>query len=155
MTCLSAETVYVSGVWNSYRKTRLVLLDFIYICSQRLLRDDKSEDGSSFSESDLLNEARKLAEDIAASIPFHLFRNPEVFLSPQQHTGTTVISPNQALGGLLLMHPISAALGLSVVPQHLSEMFRECLSWIGQVMGIGQATLFAEVSEISVSVDAP
>ena len=47
------------------------------------------------------------------------------------------------------MHPLHVVSGLSVVPKHLREMFREQLAWIGRVMGIGQAGVLADVSQLS------
>jgi hypothetical protein len=141
------STVYVSAVWNSYRKSRLVLLNFIYICSKRL--HDDPEESSFPSQRHILKEAQDLSESLAASIPFHLTRNPETLLVQQQQTSSTrqeIILPNRSIGGLLLMHPIHAVSDLSVVPMHLREIFREHLAWIGRVMGIGQAGLLADVS---------
>jgi hypothetical protein len=142
-------TVYVSAVWNSYRKSRLFLLNFIYTCSKRLHDDDPEESSSSSSQRHILKEAQDLSESLAASIPFHLTQNPETLIVHQQQTSSTtqeVILPNRSIGGLLLMHPIHVVSGLSVVPMHLREMFREHLAWIGRVMGIGQAGLLADVS---------
>jgi hypothetical protein len=142
-------TVYISAVWNSYHKSRLVLLNFIYTCSKRLDDDDPEESSSSSSQSQILKEAQDLSESLAASMPFHLTRNPETFLVHQQQTSSTkqeAILPNRSIGGLLLVHPIHAVSSLSVVPMHLREMFREHLAWIGRVMGIGQAGLLADVS---------
>jgi hypothetical protein len=44
-----------------------------------------------------------------------------------------------------MMHPLHAISSLPVVPLHFREMFREHLVWIGDVMGIGQASLLADV----------
>lgn len=144
-------TVYVSAVWNSYRKARLVLLDFISACSKRL-HDDDPEESSTSSQRQILKEAQNIAESLAASIPFHLTRNPEAFLAHPQQTSSTkqeATLPNRSVGGLLLMHPLHVVSGLSVVPMHLREMFREHLAWVGRVMGIGQAGLLADVSNLS------
>ena len=141
--------VYVSAVWNSYRKSRLVLLEFIYACSKRLHDDDPDESSFSSYQRHVLKQAQDLSESIAASIPFHLTRNPETFLVPQLQTSSAkqqVILPNKSIGGLLIIHLIHVVSGLSVVPIHLREMFREHLAWIGRVMGIGQASLLADVS---------
>lgn len=138
-------TVYVSAVWNSYRKSRLVLLDFIYTCSERL-PGYESEGSTPYTRRHILKEARNLSETIAASIPFHLTRNPEVFCVGFQQAREEIILPNPSVGGLLLMHSIYAASCLSIVPERLREMFREHLRWIGQKMGIGQAGLLADVS---------
>ena len=148
--------VYVSAVWNSYRKCRLFLLDFIYTCSERLHDDNEtstkspSTNTASLSRRHILREARDLAEDVAASIPFHLAQNPEVFLWHANPTRKQeVIHANRSVGGLLLIHPLHVVTELSVVPKHLKEMFRGHLAWIGRVMGIGQAGVLADVSQMS------
>ena len=161
-------TVYVSSVWNSYRKSRLCLLNFIYTCSERLHDgdenddndDDDAEESDSYSSSQrhILKEAQDLSESLAASIPFHLTRNPETFLvphhyhhrhrpppSPTQHDDDAT-RPNRPIGGLLLMYPLHVVAGLAVVPVQFRVMFGEHLAWIGRVMKIGQAALLADVS---------
>ena len=146
------STVYVSGIWNSYRKCRLALLSFIYTCSKSLQDDDVEGEDSPFSPGELLKKAEDLAESIAASIPFHLARNPEVFLVRQQQltnstdTKRASIIPNKSLGGLRILHPLHVVSTLEIVPVRLREMFRENLAWIGKVMGIGQAGVLADVS---------
>jgi hypothetical protein len=142
--------VYVSAVWNSYRKCRLCLLNLIYTCSQQL-QDENDFEKSSSSTVSILKAALALSEDIAASIPFHLTRNPEIFFFKQQQKSSIAIErqtivANRSVGGLLLMHPIYVVSALSVVPTHLRSMFREYLAFIGRVMGVGQARLLADVS---------
>jgi hypothetical protein len=88
---------------------------------------------------------------MAASIPFHLTRNPEIFVSKQQRKSSIAIEQqtivvNRSVGGLLLMHPVYLASTLSIVPTRFRSMFREYLAFIGRVMGIGQARLLADVS---------
>lgn len=125
--------VYVSGVWNSYRKCRLVLLEFIYTCSKRLHLDNDL--------APILQVAQTISEDIAASIPFHLLRNPDKVLQQQQTNAAGKLDPNRSIGGLFILHPLHVVSGLGIVPMHSREMFREYLAWIGTVMGIGQARL--------------
>jgi len=135
--------VYVSSVWNCYRKCRLLLLNFIYTCSN-LLNDKGSE---AYSQKNILKEAKILSESLASSVLFHLLRNPEAFVDEQQSTSSNPsILVNQSIGGLLIMHPLNAVSSLEIIPPDLRQLFREHLAWIGNVMGIGQALLLADVS---------
>lgn len=99
----------------------------------------------------ILKLAKQISEDLAASIPFHLVRNPEVFvIAPHQQQTSKgrqdAIIPNISVGGLLLMHIILVASATTMVPQQISQSFREYLIWIGRVMGIGQAEVVSDVS---------
>lgn len=85
----------------------------------------------------LQRDARALAIDIAASVPFHLTSRP--------YAVPAVESPGQPVGGLLLLHPLYVASTLHIVPQELRIYFRRCLAWIGSNMAIGQASLLAKV----------
>jgi hypothetical protein len=100
---------------------------------------------------DILKLAKQVSEDLAASVPFHLVRNPEVFVAtPHQQQSSNgrqeAIVPNISVGGLLLMHVILIASTTSMIPQQISQSFREYLVWIGRVMGIGQAEVVSDVS---------
>jgi hypothetical protein len=117
-------------------------LNFIYKCSQ-LLQDEETEE---ICQNHLLKEANDLSESLAASILFILTQNPEIFIDQRKiDSPKLTIIPNQSIGGLLLMHPLHAVSSLPVVPLHLREMFLEHLAWIGDVMGIGHASLLADV----------
>jgi len=133
----------VSAVWNAYRKCRLILLNFIYTCSKQL-NDEEIEE---FSQRHILKEALELSKTLVASIPYHLTRNPEIFVNQKQMSWTDqAILPNHSIGGLMLIYTLHAVLDLSIVPSHFNETFREYLISIGSVMGIGQASLLADVS---------
>jgi hypothetical protein len=58
-----------------------------------------------------------------------------------------IITPGKSVGGLLILHPLTVSSTLSVVSLEMQTHFRNCLAWIGDNMGIGQATLLAKVSE--------
>ena len=147
--------VYVSSTWDSYRKCRLHLLSFIFLCSQRLAAFDPREAFSPlspYSQPQILAEAHELANNIAASVPFHLLQDPDALLRPQEQTpayeGLNLI-PNKAVGGLLLMYSLLSICGCEIVSIELRQFFRDCLAWIGSVMGIGQARVVANVSLVS------
>lgn len=90
-------------------------------------------------------EAQKLAEAMAASIPFHLTADVHRYLQ-QVQTGSGNIVPGRAVGGLLILHPLHTATKCTAVPQELRNYMENQLKWVGQTMGIGQANLLADVS---------
>lgn len=128
--------VYVAASWNTYRKNRLLILDIIIQCLEKL--QEKDAHGRRQAE------AKELANDIKASIPFHLDRDYEN-TTARCHGLKDDIQPGRCLGGLLLMHPLFVASNLSVIPSHMRSQLKECLAWIGEHMGIGQASVFAKV----------
>lgn len=145
----------MSSVWNCYRKCRLQLLNLVNTCSQRVHELDSDDSSFLDIQTYIMKESQRLAEDIAASIPFHLTRNPETFLAHPRQNSSSIADipiPNNSIGGLLIMYAIYVVSKLPVVPLHLRDMFRQHLAWIGRVMGIGQASLLADVS---VHMDLP
>jgi hypothetical protein len=128
--------LYIAGVWNTSRTARLLLISLILKLSK--LFDDNQE--HTRHQKDGLH----LAEDIIASIPYHLAEDLQVFLKDGgKHKET--MNPGRPVGGLLLMHPIYVASTLLIVPQQMREYMKDCLAWIGTNMGIGQASIFAKV----------
>lgn len=139
-------------VWNAYRKCRILLLNFISTCTSRLCDDDEFPQVShSYSQKHLNKEVRELSEAIAASIPFLIYQNPDALLvqSPV-HGGMTskqeTLLPGSAHGGLLLMHILYVVSRLPIVPESCRKSFSGSLAEIGNLMGIGQATLLANPS---------
>ena len=128
--------VYVAAIWNSYRKGRLKILDCIIRCAKRLGQ------GDNYHQEQI--EAEELANDIVASIPYHLTADLQVFVQ-EAKSDSKVVTPGKALGGLLLMHPLFVTSELSIVSPELRTYMRACLAWIGSNMGIGQATLLSRV----------
>lgn len=92
-------------------------------------------------------EAQKLAMDIAASIPYYLAENVQVFVNQTLTSDTPpkAMTPGRSVGGLLSMHTLYMISKLSVVDPVLKDYLKDCLAWIGQHMGIGQATMLSEV----------
>ena len=130
-------SVYVIAVWNTYRKAHLMILDAILRSNNRMQVTDQVEKQSS--------QAQQLATDIAASIPFHLIRNPEaLLLGPSAPTDGFV--PGRAAGGLLMLHPLWVITISSSISDEMRSRMRKCLAWIGDNMGIGQAITLSNVS---------
>lgn len=149
---LTRKPVFVGMVWNAYRKCRLLLLNFICNCTDRLGDDpDLPQVPNTYLRSSIIKEARDLSHAIVASIPFLLYRNPAALLSQvgvddDPSLEKEILLPNSAYSGLLLMHVLQVASHLPIVPESCTTRFNGALSWIGQVMGIGQAGLLANVS---------
>jgi hypothetical protein len=100
-------------------------------------------------------EAQKLALNIAASIPYFLTKNVREFVDQALAFDATpkAMTPGPAVGGLLITHTIYIASNLSVVEPAMKMYLKECLSWIGQNMGIGQAAMLSEVDSMKGAFD--
>lgn len=125
--------LYVAGIWNIFRTARLLLLALLITMS-----------GRSNKSTGCIETANHIVEDIFASIPYHLADNLPVFVERSRHE--EAIDPGRTLGGLLLMHPLYAISKCSFLSEESREYARDCLRWIGDEMGIGQAGLMANVS---------
>ncbi|KIW40936.1 uncharacterized protein PV06_06540 [Exophiala oligosperma] len=129
--------LYVAAAWNTYRKNRLLLLNVIVQCLERL--QEKDAHGRKQAE------AAGLAKDVLASIPFHLtYASGSLRQVSSLNVGG--IAVGKTIGGMLLMHPLYVASNLPIVPAQLRAHMRECLAWIGGHMGIGQASVFSKTS---------
>lgn len=128
--------LYAAGVWNLCRGARLCLITMVIEYSAEL------EDWDSYNE--FAHKANHVAEQIAASVPYHLTDNLYGFL--HQHVEKAEIEHSgKALGGLLLMHPLYIATQMQFISPKMRQYMQRCLVWIGQDMGIGQALVLATV----------
>ena len=137
MSYLLTCTVYIAAVWNTYRKTHLMVLDIIVRCTKRLLGDDLSPPERI--------RAEELAEDIASSIPYHLIMDPDINLKDLD-SNLRSLKMGSPVGGLLLLHPLYVVTRSETISAQLRVHMCKCLAWIGKHMGIGQATLLSDVS---------
>lgn len=135
---LIAYVVFVVAVWNTYRKTHVMLLEILDNCIQCL----------STIENDIIlslhQRANTLIKSFVASIPYHLAPDPATFI--QAIDRKEEIPPARPVGGLLLLYPLFVVAHCPLVSAPLRAYFRNCLGWIGKYMGIGQANLLSEVS---------
>lgn len=125
----------MAAVWNIWRKTQLLYID----CLSRIARLLSREDRIPAYE----KRAGALVLGLKASIPYHLAFDLDEYLRLAD-AGAPLIPPNRPVGGLLLLHPLYVAARCSIVPLSDRVYFIDCLTWIGQHMGIGQATLVAD-----------
>jgi hypothetical protein len=132
---------------NSYRKSRLLILDIIIKCHQAAIAPSDIPGISS----SILEEVEEIASDIAAAIPYHLADNISVFVTQTSASNGTAVdmTPGRSAGGLLLMHTLYMVSTLTVIDPSLKKYFKDCLAWIGRNMGIGQATMLSEVEVIN------
>ncbi|KFZ02030.1 hypothetical protein V500_00480 [Pseudogymnoascus sp. VKM F-4518 (FW-2643)] len=128
---------YIAGVWNTSRAARLLLLDLTLALS------DAVNDGEDHARE--RSEAARLVEDIVASIPYHLTDDLGSFIGGGAERE---LKPGRAVGGLLLMHPVFVASRVGAVGAELRVYLQECLAWIAENMGIGQAARFAKATAI-------
>ncbi|KAI9690455.1 MAG: hypothetical protein M1822_009418 [Bathelium mastoideum] len=129
--------LYVATVWNTIRAVQLLLVDLVLNLSKAV--NDNQDDAREQLD------AHRLLQDIVSSIPYHLAEDLHGFLRDVDEK-LNVMQPGRDVGGLLLMHPIYVVSKLLFVPPLMREYIRGCLAWIGESMGIGQASLFAKVS---------
>ena len=81
-----------------------------------------------------------------ASVPYHLVENLQVFLRDSElKTSIEINNPGRLLGGLLLMYPLYVTSRMRFLDTARREYMLRCLAWIGEYMGIGQATVLAKV----------
>lgn len=91
--------------------------------------------------------AQLLVEEMIASIPFQL--NSDILsLQSETEIGGLIVFAGKPLGGLFLLHPLWVITMCSIVSDEIRARMHGCLAWIGTNMGIGQATLLAEVWHI-------
>lgn len=128
--------VNIAGIWNTSRAARLLLINLVIKLSD-VLKDGQDH----VSE---LRNALDIADDMVASIPYHLTEDLQVFLR-DIGSSEEIINPGRPVGGLYLMHPVYVASTLEILPPQMREYMRKCLAWIGTYMGIGQASVLSKV----------
>lgn len=129
--------LYVAGVWNTYRTVRCLLLSLISNLSSMSSDDTELQNYH--------KQALGLVEDVIASVPYHLTHDLHAFLDNVEHSGD-IADPGRIVGGLFLMQTLYVLSRLAVVPAGTRAYMKNCLTWIGTNMGIGQAFLYAQVS---------
>ncbi|KAJ5259237.1 hypothetical protein N7478_012218 [Penicillium angulare] len=131
--------LYVATLWNISRIALCILKNL-------MARLPTMPSDDSYSEPDQ-QTAFHMAEDMIASLPYHLSEDLQIFLK-DRHKHTKITNPGRPAGGLLIMHAIHAASRLEILPLDMREYFETCLTWMGKRMGIGQAAFLAEASGI-------
>lgn len=94
----------------------------------------------------LEQRAQNLAQEIAASVLYHLTSDAEHYLSSLSDMESP--RPGRPIGGLLLLHPLNVVLRCAIISPSLRAYTSKCLAWIGKNMGIGQATVLSKESDL-------
>lgn len=133
--------LYVAGVWNIFRTAKL-LLDLLIISF--------NVDTEVKNVEDFRRDAITTTEDLIASIPYHLVENLPAFVQDISiNLNADDSTVGRHVGGLLIMHPLYIASRMPFLPTEIRDYMRNCLQWIGENMGIGQANVFANDGDIS------
>lgn len=128
----------VSGVWNIFRETQLRLFALMLKLADAQSNIEASQE--------VRLKVDSVVEDLIASIPYHLSENVYEFVKhPSSQKG--IPAAGKCLGGLLLLHPLHTAIGLSCIATSMRDYLQRCLVWIGLNMGMGQATFLAKVRQ--------
>ncbi|KAJ5136781.1 hypothetical protein N7448_005335 [Penicillium atrosanguineum] len=128
---------YVAGIWNIYRAARLYLSELILNLSNGN-RNPRTDPRHGQDMDDLV-------QGVLSSIPYHLTENLYGFLN-QIDNGAPLANVGKAASGLFVMHPLHVISNLSLVDLDVRCYLKRCLLWIGDNMGIGQASVFAKSS---------
>ncbi|KAJ5233154.1 cycloheximide resistance protein [Penicillium chermesinum] len=126
---------YLDAVINTYRKTRLMLLEILSRMARQLGR---SEVLLGFGQ-----QSSGLIEHILASIPYHLASDPQAYLTLIDAGATP--PRGRPVGGLLLLHPLYVLPTSQSLSGPAKTYVLDVLAWIGEHMGIGQATMMAKL----------
>lgn len=90
----------------------------------------------------LRTRVEKIVADIIASIPYHLAYDVNEYLRCIQSREPGITS-SRPFSGFLLLYPLFESAKCHIVPHEDRLYLLRCLSWIGEHMGIGQASLLA------------
>lgn len=130
-----------ANVWNTYRVARLLLLDLLVRLTPTTngTRDNEWED-----------EIHLLLSEILASIPYHLVENMHLFIQEAARGATSIEARGRGrlVGGLLLMKVLHITLQLESVVSQVRCYLQDCLQWIAENMGIGQASVYSKVTDV-------
>lgn len=148
--------LYVSSVWNTYRKCHVVILDLALRCSKRIQElcpehvDDKTDTYDNWER-----EAEEVAIGILRTIPFHLTRLNELHSGATNERKLVEDAGGQLgrpVGGLLLIHPLFVISKQVIVDEKIRAFARHTLRWIASNMGIGEGAVLGAVSEQMIDV---
>ncbi|CAF3502571.1 unnamed protein product [Fusarium graminearum] len=127
--------LYVGTAWNSWRSMYIVWLDQLYHVSNAL--------GQHHLIPHYVKTVDSLVAGLKASIPYHLSRNVEEYIK-RVNAGVPDLQANHLSGGLLLFHHLYSIGRCTVVDASTRQYLANVLRWIGNEMGIGNATVLAE-----------
>ncbi|CZT05360.1 uncharacterized protein RAG0_11491 [Rhynchosporium agropyri] len=129
---------YIATIWNAYRKARLLVINIIMSCYDRICTFPEHEE----IDPAIFTEIAELSAGIVSSVPFVLSANTHAFLDSVGSNKPLV--PGRPIGGLLIMHTLYIISVLPIVDRKIQRYLRGCLTWIGKHMKIGQAVILSQ-----------
>lgn len=120
------------------------LLNLVAQCGRRLQKAE-TPFHMTHEYKELCKATDNTAKEICASIAYHLYGEG---VSDYLKSEEAKLPNPRALGGLFLMWPLFTGSILPLVPDQQRIVMRSKLSWIGKHLGIGQATVLANVSQL-------
>ncbi|RFN44205.1 hypothetical protein FIE12Z_11597 [Fusarium flagelliforme] len=127
--------MYVATAWNSWRSLYIVWLDQLYHVSNALGRVDLTPQ--------FVTKMNSLIIGVKASIPYFLSRNVEEYVQ-QVNAGKHTVHSNHLSGALMLFHHMYSIGRCTIVDAETRKYLGDTLRWIGNEMGIGNATVLAD-----------
>ena len=146
-TRLTKYTDLVAYVWTTYWNVQLNLANLICRLNSAL-SESISESTSKREAEKFRQEVETYIDDISASIPFMLAGDSIRYCEP---TGTSwhLHKPPMLLGGLSMQWVLFNVATLGSAPAASKRHARDILSWFGDVLGIGQSKVLAQVYKLS------
>jgi hypothetical protein len=130
--------LWVCHTWNHYRCARILICEILFSCFRRLAGSSRKSPAipKEVQMQFLLlhKTSREFAMDICASAPFHFGLTGRAVLTSQVH-----------IGGMLLLLPLAIAAGTEHPGQPMRKWVSECLTLIGNGLGIDQAFAIREM----------
>ncbi|PVH76636.1 hypothetical protein DL98DRAFT_425204 [Cadophora sp. DSE1049] len=129
---------YIATIWNSYRKARLLVINIIMNCYNRICTfpDHEEIDPAIYAEID------DLITGLLLSIPFVLSSDVQTFV--QNASTRAPLIPGRPIGGLMLTHTLYVLSVLPIIDPKIQMYLTECMAWIGEHMKIGQAVILSK-----------
>ncbi|KAK0108532.1 hypothetical protein ONS95_003336 [Cadophora gregata] len=129
---------YIATIWNSYRKARLLVINIIMDCYNRICTFPEHEDIDPAIYADIDD----LITGLLLSIPFVLSSDVQSFV--QNAATRAPLIPGKSVGGLMLTHTLYVLSVLPIIDPSIQVYMRECIAWIGEHMRIGQAVILSK-----------
>ena len=137
-------------MWTSYRQCQLHLTNLLSRLNRSLSSNPEAFIRSR-EHTKTSNEIQTLTDDICASIPFLLVGEG---IHGNKPIGSIWFQrrPPMLMGGLNLQWALFTVSILELVPLATRRNMKDLLLWIGKNLGIGQATVLAQVCVLNPSM---
>ncbi|RAL16853.1 Zn(II)2Cys6 transcription factor [Aspergillus homomorphus CBS 101889] len=138
------QDLWLSHAWNQYRCARIMISEYILTYTYRLnLCMTLSPDLISH-HAQVRDQAKKLALDICASVPYHFSAD---LVTGEATTFNTVALEHGFIRGMILLWPLFLAGATEPKDHSLRRWVVDCLALIGNRMGIDQALALIDILE--------